>query len=128
MTSSPWNREDVISLGQQPRKGRLAHCHAFRGGNFLEGFDQLHVLGEVLSGVSRVKSANIALFEVVGSLNAAAQQATRQRGVSDDGHAKLAASSEELVLWGLNLSAECAIFHLDACNGVNGMSAPKCCG
>lgn len=96
--NAPWNWEDVISLGQQPRKCRLANSHALRGSNFLEGFDQLHVFGKVLPGVSRVKSPNIALLKVIGPLDAAAQQASGQGGIGDDSYAEFTACGEELVL------------------------------
>lgn len=125
--SSPWNWEDVISLGQQPRKCRLANSHALRGSDFFEGSNKLHVLGEVLPRVSRVETPNITLLEIVGPLDAAAQQAAGQRGVGDDSHAELTACGEELVLGGLDLGAEGAVLHLHARNRVNGVGAPQSC-
>jgi hypothetical protein len=98
--------EEVVSLSQNPRQSQLTGGAVLLLRNLGEAVHKLEVLGEVLGREARCECAEVALFEVVGAADLAAEHAAADGGVGDDGYAQLAGGLEEADLVGFNVETE----------------------
>jgi len=83
------DRHDVVSLGQQPCQGNLCG----RGANFVgDGLDlvgKAQIPLEVLAHEARVRSAPVALLEVIDGADLAGEESVTQRRVGHEADPQL---------------------------------------
>ena len=101
-----WNREEVITLCQNPRERQLAWCYVLLLRNLGDMIDQLEILGEVLAAETRCPFPEVAFFEVVWASDLTTQHTPANGRVGDDGTAEFAASLQDANLLALNLESE----------------------
>src|SRR5215203_5009585 len=92
------DRHDILSLVQQPCQGKLAGGYAFFVRYLFDPIDQLQVFLEVPALEARRGAPEVALRQVLESLNLSGQEAASQRTISNKAYTQLAHGRQDLIL------------------------------
>ena len=95
-TLRAWNRDDVVTLPQDPRQRELSRSTAFTLCDRLHLRHQFEVSREVLTLEPRVVVAPVVRRQVRGRLKAAGEEASAQRAVGDEANPQLTARRQDL--------------------------------
>src|SRR5215210_5703850 len=92
------DRHDILPLVQQPCQRELAGGHVFFVRYLFDPIDQLQVLLEVPALEARRGAPEVALRQVLESLNLSGQEAASQGTISNKAYTQLAHRRQDLIL------------------------------
>lgn len=122
----PRNRNDILALRHQPRKRQLPRRYTLIPRNLRNRMHKLHILAEILFRVPRHGAPTVVGLKVIVTFDLAAEDASTEGTVRDDGNAEFAACGEKPVL--LDVHGEGRVLDLHGCNVVHFAGAPKSLG
>src|SRR5207245_2640614 len=92
-----WNRNDVFTLGQDPRERELSRSATFFARDFYHSLHQIEIALKILALKSGRRSSVVVLRQVFRFLNLAGQKTATEGTIGNETDSKLAANAEHLV-------------------------------
>lgn len=105
---------NVVALGHQPRQGNLPHRTSLLLRNLVQLVHQLQILVEIFGREPRRVPPEVVLLKVIRRADTAREETPPERGIRNDGHAQLAARTQQLIV--LNLERERRVLDLHGIN------------
>src|SRR4051794_40300739 len=121
------NRDEVVSLCEDPSDCQLGRGHALLGRDLLDLGDQIAVGLEILPREARAPTAEVVLVQLLRGAEPAREEAATERRVRDEADPKLAAGAKDL---GLRIARPQRVLGLQRGDGVDGVRAAqglRCC-
>ena len=118
----PWDGDDVVTLGEQPREGELPRGDPLAVGDLAHPVRQLQIFLEVLLREAwEAGAAGVVLGHVLDAPPASGEEASPERAVGDEPDAQFAHGRQDLVL---HVAGKERILRLEGADGVHGVGLP----
>src|SRR5882724_8093344 len=120
-----WNRNDVFTLGEDPRQRELSRSATFFARDFFHSLHQIEIALKIFALKSRRRSSVVVLRQIFRFLNLAGQESAAEGAVGNETDSELAANAEN---FRFGIARPKRVLRLQGGDRMNGVRPANCFG